>query len=273
MGLLEGKVAIISGSGRGIGRAAAEIFAREGAAVVVNDLDKEPANEVVEYIKSQGGRAAACPGNVTAPDFGDRFVKTAIDTFGGLDIIINNAGYTWDAVIQNMTDEQWYAMIDVHATAPFRVIRAAAPFIRGAAKKEKEAGKLVQRKIVNVSSLAAFGSAGQVNYSAAKAAMIGITKTMAKEWGRFNVNVNCVTYGWIKTRLTGEKETSQDIVIEGKSIAVGVPKAGIDNMILTLPLGRAGTPVEAASAIFFFASPLADYVTGQVLPVDGGMHI
>ncbi|MBN1613108.1 MAG: SDR family oxidoreductase [Deltaproteobacteria bacterium] len=273
MGLLEGKVAIISGSGRGIGRAAAEIFAREGASVVVNDLDKDPANEVVEFIKGRGGKAVACPGNVTAPDFGERFVKTALESFGRLDIIVNNAGYTWDAVIQNMTDEQWYAMIDVHATAPFRILRAAAPYIRNAVKQEKAAGQYVQRKIVNVSSLAAYGSAGQVNYSAGKAAMLGIIKTLAKEWGRYNVNANAVVYGWIKTRLTGEKETSQDIVIEGKSIAVGVPKAGIDNMLMTLPLGRAGTPVEAASAIFFFASPLADYVTGQVLPVDGGMHI
>lgn len=273
MGLLDGKVAIISGSGRGIGRASAEIFSREGASIVVNDLDQEPANEVVGFIKGRGGKAIACVGNVTAPDFGEHFVKTALESFGRLDIIVNCAGYTWDSVIQNLTDEQWYAMIDVHATAPFRILRAAAPYIRGAVKAEKEAGQYVQRKVVNISSLAAYGSAGQTNYSAGKAAMLGITKTLAKEWGRYNINVNAIVYGWIRTRLTGEKEMSPDIVIEGRSIAVGVPKAGIDNMLTTLPLGRAGTPVEAALAIFFLASPLADYITGQVLAVDGGMHI
>ena len=187
---------------------------------------------------------------------------------------MNNAGYTWDAVVQNMTDEQWYAMVDVHATAPFRIIRAASPYMRDAAKKEIAEGKRVHRKIVNITSIAGvFGNAGQVNYSAGKAAIIGITKAMAKEWGRFNVNVNVVAYGFIETRLTGEKETGTTIKVEGKEIAVGVPKASRDALKLMAPLGRAGTPEEAAGPVLFLASPLSDYVTGELIICSGGVSI
>ena len=274
MGLLEDRVAIITGSGRGIGQAIAKLFSAEGASVIVNDLDNGPAQETANEIKKLGGKAAACAGNITAPDFPDKLVGAAIKEFGKLDILVNNAGYTWDAVVQNMTDEQWYAMVDVHATAPFRIIRAASPYMRDAAKKEMAEGKRVHRKIVNITSIAGvFGNAGQVNYSAGKAAIIGITKAMAKEWGRFNVNVNVVAYGFIETRLTGEKETGTTIKVEGKEIAVGVPKASRDALKLMAPLGRAGTPEEAAGPVLFLASPLSDYVTGELIICSGGVSI
>lgn len=274
MGLLENKVAIITGSGRGIGQAIAKLFSAEGASVVINDLDPEPAEETASEIKKLGGKAATCVGSVTSLDFPDKLVGTAIKGFGKLDILVNNAGYTWDAVVQNMTDEQWYAMVDVHATAPFRIIRAATPYMRDAAKKEIAEGKRVHRKIVNITSIAGvFGNAGQVNYSAGKAALIGITKAMAKEWGRFNVNVNVVAYGFIETRLTGEKETGASIRVEGKEIAVGVPKATRDVLKVMAPLGRAGTPEEAAGPVLFLASHLSDYITGELIICSGGVAI
>src|SRR5882672_295055 len=176
MGTLDGKVAIVSGSGRGIGREIALKLASEGAKVVVNDLDAEPAKETVAAIEAAGGQAVACVGSVTDADFGERFVQTAVDDFGGLDIIVNNAGYTWDTVIQKMTDEQWDAILDVHLKAPFRILRAAQPYIRANPTE-------YHRKVVNVSSVSGqYGNPGQANYSSAKAGVIGFTKTMAKEW-------------------------------------------------------------------------------------------
>src|SRR5690348_1198709 len=200
---LEGRVALVSGSGRGIGRAIALKLVREGARVVVNDLDEEPATAVAAEIEALGGSAAVCAGNVAAPDFGERFVRTALDAFGGLDVIVNNAGYTWDNVIQKMSDEQFQAMLDVHLVAPFRILRAAADPIRAMAKQEAAEGRRVVRKIVNISSIAGlYGNAGQVNYSSAKTALVGMTRTLCKEWGRYAVTVNCVAFGLIQTRLT-----------------------------------------------------------------------
>src|SRR5688572_3723604 len=186
MGKLAGKVALVSGSGRGIGQAVALKLVAEGASVVINDLDAAPAEETVAQIRASGGKAVACIGSVTMPDFAERFVRTAIESYGGVDIIVNNAGYTWDNVVQKTTDEQWYAMIDVHLTAPFRILRAASGFIRNAAKAEAEAGKAMYRKVVNISSIAGVGgNAGQANYSAAKAGIVGLTRALAKEWGRY----------------------------------------------------------------------------------------
>ena len=203
MAKLDGKVAIVSGSGRGIGQAIALKLAGEGARVVVNDVDAHAADDTVKRIRASGVDAVACVGDVTVEDFGRRFVGAALERFGGLDIVVNNAGYAWDSVVQKMTDEQWYAMLDVHATAPFRILRAAADPIRELAKREKAEGRTVQRKVVNVSSIAAlFGNAGQVGYSAAKAAVVGMTRALAKEWGRYAVNVNAVAFGYIRTRMT-----------------------------------------------------------------------
>ncbi len=272
-GTLAGKVALITGSGRGIGRAIALKLACAGARVVVNDLDAEPAMEVVAEIQALNGEAVACSGNVTAPDFAERFVGTATDTFNGLDIIINNAGYTWDNVIQKMTDEQWYAMMDVHLTAPFRILRAAQPAIRALVKAEAASGRETTRKIINISSVAGlFGNAGQANYATAKAGITGLTMTLAKEWGRLNTTVNCVAYGFIKTRLT-EAVANGDATanIDGREIKVGVNLELMQMMERMIPLGRGGTPAEAAGAVYLFCLPEADYVSGQTLMCTGGL--
>lgn len=271
-GKVEGKVAVVTGSGRGIGRAIAAKLASEGARVVVNDLDAGPAEETVQAIRDAGGEAIACNGSISAPDFADRFIGTAIKTYGGLDIIINNAGYTWDNVIQKMTDEQWYAMIDVHLTAPFRILRAAQPVIRQLSKAELEAGERRVRKVVNVSSVAGlFGNAGQANYSAGKAGIIGMTRTLAKEWGRLNTTVNCVAFGLIKTRLTGSAAENVTTNIEGHEIKIGVNPDLLAFVERTIPLGRGGTPEEAAGAIYLFCIPESDFVSGETLMCTGGI--
>jgi 3-oxoacyl-[acyl-carrier protein] reductase len=274
MKLLEGKSAIVTGSGRGIGRAVAKLFAEHGAAVVVNDLEGEVAESVVTEIKTSGGRATACVGSVTAPDFPDRVVRAAVEEFGRLDIIVNNAGYTWDAVIQNLTDEMWQAMIDVHLTAPFRIIRAAVPYMREVAKQEIAEGRRVHRKIINVSSTSGVaGNPGQANYSAGKMGVIGLTKTLAKEWGRFNINVNAVAYGFIETRLTQAKEKHERVRVGEIEAEIGIPEEMRQTAMRFIPLGRPGTPEEAAGPVLFLASPLADYVTGHVLLVTGGSYL
>jgi len=269
---LDGKVALITGSGRGIGRAIALKLASEGARIVVNDLDAEPAEETVQAIRAAGGQAVACTGSVAAPDFAERFVGTAVNEFKGLDIIVNNAGYTWDSVVQKMTDEQWYAMIDVHLTAPFRILRAAQPVIRALSKAETEAGRRVVRKVVNISSVAGlFGNAGQANYSAGKAGIVGLTQTLAKEWGRMNVTVNCVAFGFIQTRLTASTAEASTANIEGREIKVGINPGLLAMMEQSIPLGRGGTPEEAAGAVYLLCAPESDYVSGQTLMCTGGL--
>ena len=269
---LDGKVALITGSGRGIGRSIALKLAGEGARIVVNDLDMDPAQETVSAIREAGGQAVACVGSVTAPDFAERFVGTAVNEYKGLDIVVNNAGYTWDNVIQKMSDEQWYAMLDCHLTAPFRILRAAQPVISKLAKAEKEAGRRVVRKVVNISSVAGlFGNAGQTNYSAAKAGIVGMTQTLAKEWGRLNVTVNCVAYGFIKTRLTVSAAGEATANIEGREIKVGVNPDLMAAMERSIPLGRGGSPEEAAGAVYLFCIPESDYVSGQTLMCSGGL--
>jgi len=275
MSKLHGKVALITGSGRGIGRALALKLASEGARVVVNDLDEGPAHEVVAAIQSAGGEAVACAGNVTVPDFGERFVQTALQKFNGLDIIVNNAGYTRDGVIQKQTDEQFQAMLDVHVTAPFRILRAAAEPIRLFQKQEAAAGREVIRKVVNISSMAGTnGNAGQVNYAAAKSALVGMTKTLSKEWGRYKVCVNCVAFGLIETRLTKASSNPETrIEIDGRIIQAGVPEAALNAMASMVPLGRAGTPEEAAGAVYLLCIPESDYISGQTLLVGGGISL
>jgi len=269
---LGGKVALITGSGRGIGRSIALKLASEGARVVVNDLDAAPAEETVQAIRAAGGQAVTCVGSVAAPDFAERFVGTAVNEFKGLDIIVNNAGYTWDSVVQKMTDEQWYAMIDVHLTAPFRILRAAQPVIRALSKAETEAGQRVVRKVVNISSVAGlFGNAGQTNYSAAKAGIVGMTQTLAKEWGRLNVTVNCVAFGFIQTRLTASTAEASTANIEGREIKVGINPGLLAMMEQSIPLGRGGTPEEAAGAVYLLCTPESDYVSGQTLMCTGGL--
>lgn len=276
MGKLDGKVAIVSGSGRGIGREIALKLAGEGARVVVNDLDEEPAKEAVAAVEAAGGVAAICAGSVTEDGFAERFVGTAVDTFGGLDIVVNNAGYTWDSVVQKMTDEQWDAMIDVHLKAPFRILRAAQPVISGAVKAARAAGEPVPcRKVVNIASVAGLGgNAGQANYAAAKAGVTGLTKTLAKEWGRYNVTVNTVAFGMITTRLTAvAADGGGTIDVEGRQIKVGVNPQLLAAAEAGIPLGRAGTPEEAAGSVYLLCIPESDYVSAQTLVCGGGFTL
>lgn len=272
VGKLEGKSALVTGGGRGVGRATALKLASEGASVVVNDLDAEPATQVVDLIVRDGGRAVAVPGSVTEEGFADRFVTAAVESFGGIDIIINNAGYTWDNVVQKMSDEQWDAIVDLHLKAPFQILRAAQPVISAAVKREREQGVVVHRKVVNVSSVSGLrGNPGQANYSSAKSGLFGLTRTLAKEWGRYHVNVNCVAFGFIATRLSQPiDEERSTIEVEGREIKVGVPQEAFDVIKMIVPLGRAGTPEEAAGSVVMLTYPEADYVSGQVLVTGGG---
>jgi 3-oxoacyl-[acyl-carrier protein] reductase len=270
---LAGRVALITGSGRGIGRALALKLARDGARVVVNDVDEEPAQEVVRAIREGGGQAEACVGNVTDPGFGERFVETALQAFNGLDIVVSNAGFTLDGVVQNMTDDAFQTMLDVHVLAPFRIFRAAAEPIRSFAKQERAEGREVFRKIVLVSSIAGTGgNAGQINYASAKSALIGMTKTLSKEWGRYRVCANCVAFGLIETRMTqAQGAPESEVVIDGRLVKAGVPAAVLAAAPTMIPLGRAGTPEEAAGGLYLFCIPESDYVSGQVLVVGGGL--
>lgn len=275
VGTLDGKVALVTGAGRGIGAAIARKLAHSGAKVLVSDLDAEPAAATVAGIEASGGIAVPLIGDVAAPDFGERAIVAALDRFADLDIIVNNAGYIWNSSIQKMSDEQWYAMIDVHATAPFRILRAAQPHFRAAAEREEMTGMPKHRKIVNISSVSGlYGAPTQFAYSAAKSALIGMTRTLAKEWGRYRVNVNCVAFGYIDTRLTqplvGPPVT---IEIHGEQRKVGLDVKMIDAWTSTIPLGRPGTPEDAAGSVYLFCIPESDYISGQVLVCDGGPRL
>lgn len=271
---LDNKVALITGAGRGIGQETAIKLASEGARIVVNDLDTGPAEETVEKIQQVGGEAVLCVGNVIKPDFAERFISTALDNFGGIDIIINNAGFVWDNVVQKMTDESWQTMIDIHLTAPFRILRSASSFIRESAKKEREQGKEVFRKVVNISSIAGIcGNPGQIAYSSAKAGIVGMTLTMCKEWARYRVNVNCVAFGPMESRLvtpiTGDDAS---IEYEGRDIPIGIHPDNLAIMEKLMPLGRAGTLAEAAGAIYLLCIPESNYVSGHTLVCSGGFR-
>ncbi len=269
MGVLEGKSAIVTGSARGIGRATAELLVEQGAQVLINDLDGDVAAQAAQEID---GETAVFAGDLTKPGAPDELVKKAIDSFGKIDIIVNNAGYTLDAPIHKMSDEHFQAMLDIHTVVPFRVIRAAAPHLREPAKKEREEGKEVFRKIVNVSSTSGtFGNAGQANYSSGKAGVVGLTKTVAKEWGQFKVNVNAVAFGFIDTRLTQAKVDENTMEKDGERIQLGIPEQMRQMAAMLIPLGRPASPAEAAGGIFFLCSPWSNYVHGQTLHVTGGL--
>jgi 3-oxoacyl-[acyl-carrier protein] reductase len=270
LGLLDGKAAIVTGSARGIGRATAELFVREGAKVLINDIDGDIAEQAAGEID---GETAVFAGDLTKPGIPDELVKTAIEAFGAIDIVVNNAGYTWDGVIHRMTDEQFQAMLDIHTIVPFRVTRAIAPHWREAAKAEKAEGKEVFRKLVNVSSISGtMGNAGQVNYSAAKAGVVGMTKTLAKEWGSFKINCNCVAFGFIETRLTQAKEKGEQIEVGegGEKVDLGIPEQMRSMASMIIPFGRPAQPEEAAGPVLLLCSELANYVHGQTLNVTGG---
>jgi 3-oxoacyl-[acyl-carrier protein] reductase len=268
MGVLDDKVAIVTGSARGIGRATAELLCEHGAKVLINDLDGDVAEQTASEI---GGETAVYAGDLTRPGAPDELVGAAIDAWGKIDIVVNNAGYTIDAPIHKMSDDAFQRMLDIHTVVPFRVIRAAAPHLREPAKKEREEGREVFRKIVNVSSISGtMGNAGQANYSAGKNAVVGLTKTLAKEWGQFKINVNAVAFGYIETRLTASKDESNVMEIGGETVQLGIPDQMRGIASALIPLGRPGTPQEAAGGVFFLCSPWSNFVHGQVLNVTGG---
>jgi 3-oxoacyl-[acyl-carrier protein] reductase len=271
---LEGKTALVTGAGRGIGRAIAAKLAVAGAAVMVNDLDEPALLETESLLRTNGCAAHHLAGDLTALSFPETLVKATLDTFGSIDIIVNNAGYSWDNVIQKMSDEQFQAMLEIHLVVPFRVLRAASCYIRETAKNEIANGKRVMRKVVNITSIAGTdGNAGQAAYSSGKAGVIGLTRTMAKEWGRYNVNVNAVGFGLIETRLAQPLTGAEaNIEMKGQRIRIGVQQSMLDSVKSACPLGRLGTPEEAAGAVLFFCCPLSDYVTGEVLICGGGFH-
>ncbi|MCC7497013.1 MAG: SDR family oxidoreductase [Bryobacterales bacterium] len=271
---LEGKVALVTGAARGIGRAIAHRLAGCGAAVFVNDLDAEPLAAAAQSIRDGGGRAAMLAADLTDPATPQLVVDGVLKEFDAIDIIVNNAGYTWDSVIQKTSDEQFQAMLDIHLVVPFRILRAASGWIRETARREAAGQTRVTRKVVNITSISGTdGNPGQVGYSSGKAGVIGLTRTMAKEWGRYNVTVNAVGFGLIETRLI-QPLTGQDarIEVKGREIGVGVQPALLEAARQRCPLGRLGTPEEAAGAVLFFCSPLSDYVSGEVLICGGGMH-
>jgi 3-oxoacyl-[acyl-carrier protein] reductase len=268
MGVLDDKVAIVTGSARGIGRATAELLSEHGAKVVINDLDGDLARQTAGEI---GGETAVHTGDLTKDGAPAELVQTAIEAWGRIDIIVNNAGYTLDAPIHKMTDDWFQRMLDIHLVVPFRVIRAAAPHLREPAKKEREEGVEVFRKIVNVSSISGtMGNAGQANYASGKAAVVGLTKTLAKEWGQFKINVNAVAFGWIETRLTASKDESNTMEIGGQTVQLGIPDQMRSMAGNLIPIGRPGTPEEAAGGVFFLCSPWSNFVHGQVLNITGG---
>lgn len=251
MGVLDGKAAIVTGSARGIGRATAALLAEHGARVLVNDLDGDLAEQTAAEI---GGDSIAFAGDLTRDGVPESLVQAAVDAFGALDIVVNNAGATWDGMAHKMSDEQFRAMLELHTVVPFKVLRAAAPHLRDAGKADREAGREVFRKVVNVTSVSGTqGNVGQANYAAAKAGLIGLTKTLAREWGPFKVNVNAVAFGFVETRMTA-----------------ALPGEIREAISKTIPLGRPARPEEAAGAIFFLCSPWSNFVHGQVLTASGG---
>jgi 3-oxoacyl-[acyl-carrier protein] reductase len=270
MGVLEGKVAIVTGSARGIGRATAELLAEHGARVLVTDLDEDAAREAAAAIR---GESAVCSGDLTKDGVPEAVVRTAIDEFGQLDIVVNNAGYTWDGMAHKMADEQFRAMLEIHTIVPFRLLRAASPYLRDAGKADKEAGREVFRKVVNVTSISGTqGNVGQANYSAAKAGLVGLTKTLAREWGPFKVNVNAVAFGFVETRLTAASDDGGERFVrdDGVEIPLGIPSRMRELAPVIIPLGRAAMPEDAAGPIFFLCSPWSNFVHGQVITASGG---
>jgi 3-oxoacyl-[acyl-carrier protein] reductase len=269
--MLAGKVAILTGAGRGIGAATARLFAQEGARLVLNDLDAAPLDQVVRAIASEGGEARTVVGDISDPATPSALIAAAIDRWGRLDILVNNAGFTWDGVIHKMTDEQWQALLDVHLTSAFRLMRAASGHMREAAKAEMAQGGQAQaRKIISVSSIVALrGGAGQANYAAAKAGLIGLTRALAKEWGFLNIQVNAAAFGFIETRLTAVKDGTQTLQRGSREIQLGIPEQVREAGIQMVPMGRAGTPAEAAGVLLFLASPLSNFVSGHVLEATG----
>lgn len=253
----QGKVAIVTGSGRGIGKAVATAYAAEGGRVVINDIEPDVAEATVAEIKAAGGEAVACPGSVSDRACAEQMVKVAQDTWGRLDALVNNAGVTRDALAVKMTDEQWEAVIDTHLKGSFNMFRAAGPVFIERAKANPEAGS--NGKVVSLSSTGGLrGNIGQINYSAAKAGLLGMTLAVAREWGRYRVQVNAVAFGVVATRMTEFIRTDQK---------------SIERLMPQIVLGRYAAPEEAARPILFLLSEDSDYITGECINASGGLHM
>jgi len=271
---LANKSAVVTGAGRGIGLAITRSLAAADASVLLVDIDESALQAAEKTLSGSRGKIATLAGDLTDPNFAQAVIDRLIREFGSIDIIVNNAGYTWDNVIQKTTDEQFQAMLDIHVIAPFRILRAAANWIRERAKKESETGKPVTRKVVSITSISGLdGNPGQSGYASGKAAVVGLTKTLAKEWGRYNVTVNAVGFGLIDTRLIKPMDDAEtNIAIGERQVHVGMQAQVREQATKMIPLGRLGTPEDAANPVFFFCSPLSDYVTGEVLVCSGGIR-
>jgi 3-oxoacyl-[acyl-carrier protein] reductase len=267
VGRLDDCVAIVTGAGRGIGAATAKLLAAEGASVVVNDVDPEPAEAVVAEITADGGTAALSLDNAVASEGAAALVAGAVEGFGKVDILINNAGITRDKMFHTMTEDIWNFVLDVNLRTAFNATRAAVDHMRNAAKAEMASGgaPAYHRKITFTSSTAGMqGNPGQSNYATAKMGLIGLTRTLSAELGPFHINVNAVAPGFIETRLTAAKEQSTDPDL-------GIPE-GIRNLaLMMIPLGYYGQPEDVAKAHLYLVSPDSDYISGQTLVVAGGL--
>jgi 3-oxoacyl-[acyl-carrier protein] reductase len=264
VGRLDGKVAVITGAGRGIGRATAARFAEEGAAVVINDVDGDVAEEAAKEIANAGGGRTLASGHDTVDlEQAKELMASANEEFGSVDILVNNAGITRDKTFHNMTDDLWDFVLDVNLKTAYHCSQAAMPYMREKAKQEMAANgsPAYHRKINNTTSVAALlGNAGQANYTAAKGAIIALTRTLARELGPFWINVNAVAPGFIETRLTQAKQEGED---------VGIPEAMRQMALMLIALGKYGQPEDVANAHLFLAGPESDYVSGVILPVAG----
>ena len=268
---IKGKVAIVTGAGRGIGQGVALRLAQEGAKLVINDRDQEPLDETIKRIQKDGGEVVGIAESVTADDIGEKLAQKALDTFGDIHILVPAAGFLWDGMIHRMTNEQFETIINVHLVGTFKVVRDSFKIMREKAREEKENGTTVPaRRIVTISSLSGFGNLGQANYSAAKAGIAGLTRTVAIEGAMFNVLANSLAFGLIDTRMTRPIE-SQNEYVDGA--VQGIPETARQKALEEIPLHRAGSIEEAVGPIVFFCSDLSTYTTGALLEVNGGVHI